>query len=402
MRILAVTLRYPPYTAGGYELLTRDAVEGLRERGHEVFVLAGEGEAFDDERIHAKLKPCLDPERDLFAEERLVAPSERMARHFFRRHNYKVTRRLLRELRPELVLYFNLGLASLAPLVAASVSGVPRLGYVCDRWVENHWLREMATQPDKAGRLATLRPVWRALKKRAGLPPILTASDWLRVRLLRDGWAPDDVRTLPTGLSPEMDVLARDAQPCERARGEPLRILSTSMLWSGKGQHVLVEAFARAVAEGLDGQLVLAGSDTSGGEYEARLRRLADEGRVGARVTFAGMLTPAQLARELGGSHVFVLPSIWGEPFGLATIEAMAFGLATVVSDSGASPELVGEAGIVLPTGEISPLTRTLLELGGDEPRRRQLGIRVRKRALAEYARDVFLDRLEAEAEALL
>jgi glycosyltransferase involved in cell wall biosynthesis len=402
MRILAVTLRYPPYTAGGYELLTEDAVEGLRERGHEVLVLAGAGTRFEDVRVRPLLLPSLDPERDLFDDDRVAGPRERMALHFFRRANFRATKRVLRELRPDLVLYFNLGLASLAPLVAASLAGVPRLGYICDRWVENHWLRTMAKQSDKAGRLALLRPLWHALRKRAGLAPILTASEWLRERLLADGLAAGDVRVLATGLSPKMDALASAGEPRVRAQGERLRIVSSSMLWRGKGQHVLVEAFGRAVAEGLDAELVVAGKDTSGEDYLGELQGLAAEARVTDRVAFIGQLSPEELSAELFASHVFVLPSIWGEPFGLATIEAMAHGLATVVSDSGASPELVGAAGIVVPTGEISALTRTLLELGGDEERRRELGVRARELALTQYSREAFLDALEAEAEALV
>ena len=97
---------------------------------------------------------------------------------------------------------------------------------------------------------------------------------------------------------------------------------------------------------------------------------------------------------------MFCLPSIWGEPFGLATIEAMAHGICTVVSDSGASPELVGSAGVVVPTESVEGLAKVLLELGGDEERRLNLAQAARVRALATFGRSVFLDALEAHAEA--
>ena len=401
MRILAVTLRYPPYTAGGYELLTEDAVEGLRARGHEVFVLCGRGRDFADDRLLPLLAPDLDSAEDLFAVDRAAPPLERLRLHYFRGANFRATRRALRERRPELVLYFNLGLVSLAPLFAARLAGVPRLGYICDPWVENHWLREMAGRPEKAGRRPLFRLAWRALRRLAGMPPMLAASEWLRQRLLADGWRPGEVRVLATGLSPVMDRLAREAVPAPRERGARLRLLCTSMWWGGKGQHVLVEALGRAVAEGLDAELTLAGREPAGTEYQAHLRHLASEGRVLDRVHFAGMLSPAELSATIAQHHVFVLPSIWGEPFGLATIEAMAHGICVVVSDSGASPELVGDAGVVVRTEDVEALTRALLELGGDEPRRRALGARARERALSTFGRDVFLRQLEAEAEAL-
>ena len=44
----------------------------------------------------------------------------------------------------------------------------------------------------------------------------------------------------------------------------------------------------------------------------------------------------------------FCLPSLY-EGFGLTALEAMACGAPVVVSDRGALPEVVGEAGIVVP-----------------------------------------------------
>ena len=41
------------------------------------------------------------------------------------------------------------------------------------------------------------------------------------------------------------------------------------------------------------------------------------------RVRFAGRLDLEELSREMRRARVLVMPSIWGEPFGLATIEGM-------------------------------------------------------------------------------
>lgn len=390
MKIVAMTLRYPPYTVGGYELLTEDAVEGLRARGHEVTVLCGMGKDFPGEDHRPRFSPGLDTDLELYDWDRSLPAAGRFANHFFKWTNYAVARNVLRRIRPDLVIYFNMGLVSLGPLLAARRSGVPSIGYVCDPWVENHLLREMADKPNKRGRRAVLGLVWKALRRLAAMPPIYTASDWLRDRLLADGWAPDEVTVLPTGLSPQMDALAQDAVPAERAPGAPLELICTSMLWGGKGQHVLVEAFGRAVAEGLDARLTLAGKEPQGEEYVKHLQWLASEAGVTDRVDFVGMLSPAELSERLSASHVFCLPSIWGEPFGLATIEAMAHGICTVVSDSGASPGLVADAGVVVETENVADLARVLLELGGDEPRRLALAHAARERALATFGREVF------------
>ena len=60
----------------------------------------------------------------------------------------------------------------------------------------------------------------------------------------------------------------------------------------------------------------------------------------------------------MAGADAFCLPSL-GEGFGLPALEAMACGTVVVVSDRGALPEVVGDAGLIVrPTARA--LERTL------------------------------------------
>ena len=403
-RILAISLRYPPYVEGGYELLTRDAVEGLRGRGHTVAVLCGAGRKLVAEPdVFATLAPAIDGDESLFDQDRRASALERLRAHFFRPANYGATKRAIAAFKPDVVIYFNLGMASLAPVVASRRMGVPCIGYHCDRWAGNLWLQQMEGDRDKRGRRFILGLLWGGVREWANLSPGLCASEWLRGELLRSGVHADGIGVLPTGLSPEMETFATAALEIPaRQAGQKLRVIATSMLWHGKGQHILVQAFARAVAEGLDAELHLAGSDHKGGAYQEQLEALAAEARIEEKVHFLGMLCPTELSHELSASHIFVLPSLWGEPFGLSTIEAMAHGLCCVVSDSGASPELLAGAGVVVETGNVEELAASLLRLGGDEEGRLRMGRQARKRALGHFGREPFLQGLEAACEALI
>lgn len=79
------------------------------------------------------------------------------------------------------------------------------------------------------------------------------------------------------------------------------------------------------------------------------------------RVHFLGYVDDETLAGLYANATLFVLPS-QDEGFGLPVLEAMASGTPVVVSDGGALPEVVGEAGVVFCVSKSDSLTNTLKE----------------------------------------
>lgn len=101
------------------------------------------------------------------------------------------------------------------------------------------------------------------------------------------------------------------------------------------------------------------------------------------------------------GQHaaVALVPSRWAEPFGLTAVEAMASGTPVVVTAMGALPELVGDAGVVVPP-EPQAWADEIGALLDDPARRATLGAAGRARA-APYAASVVVPRyLAAYAQA--
>lgn len=98
-------------------------------------------------------------------------------------------------------------------------------------------------------------------------------------------------------------------------------------------------------------------------------RRLAQ--KLGCNATFLGQTEYRKLPQEYAKHNVFVLPSIttpyWKEQFGMVLLEAMASGRIVVGSDSGAIPEVVGEAGFIVPEKTVEPLKKTLSKIYKDE-----------------------------------
>jgi glycosyltransferase involved in cell wall biosynthesis len=158
----------------------------------------------------------------------------------------------------------------------------------------------------------------------------------------------------------------------------PLRILCVGRLIERKGQHHLIEAVKRLTDEGIDVELDLIGTGDARSDNEAQAARLG----LAERVHFLGYVPRERIAEHYAAAHVFALPS-YNEGMSVALLEAMASGLAVVVTVAGGTPELVQSEvnGLVFEWGNIDRLTVHLRRLARDRPLARQMGKASRLRA---------------------
>lgn len=101
-----------------------------------------------------------------------------------------------------------------------------------------------------------------------------------------------------------------------------------------------------------------------------------------------------------------VLPSRttrrWREQYGRILIEAMASGLPVVGSDSGEISNIVGDAGIVFPEGNVDKLAEALIQLAESPERRREIGRRGRERAVKLFSQKEVATRTYAVYEQMM
>ncbi len=85
------------------------------------------------------------------------------------------------------------------------------------------------------------------------------------------------------------------------------------------------------------------------------------------RVNFIPWMPSAELPAYMHEPDVMVLPSIsrenWVEQFGRVLVEAMACGLPVICSDCGEMPNVVADAGLVVPENDVEALAAKLLAL---------------------------------------
>jgi glycosyltransferase involved in cell wall biosynthesis len=165
------------------------------------------------------------------------------------------------------------------------------------------------------------------------------------------------------------------------------RVVFAGRVVRPKGVAVLLRA-ARAI----DGEFLICGD----GRALPAMRRLAARLGLQERVTFAGWLGPAQLARELADASVVAIPSLWPEPFGLVGIEAQAAGRPVVASATGGVSDWLehGRTGIGVPPGDARALAAALSELLSDPDRQDAMGAAGRSAVGARFTEERHVEAL--------
>ncbi len=149
-----------------------------------------------------------------------------------------------------------------------------------------------------------------------------------------------------------------------------------------KGLDILLRAAVRLSG---DWDLLVAGS----GPAQEELEKLAERLGIAARITWLGALPPEELSTLWPRLDCLALPARttrqWVEGHGRAVIEAMGFGLPVVGSTSGALPEIIGPAGLVVNEDNAPALTEALQELLQAPARRVAFALEGRRRVMGEY-----------------
>lgn len=144
-------------------------------------------------------------------------------------------------------------------------------------------------------------------------------------------------------------------------------LLTVGRIEPRKDHATLVEAYARLGASAPP--LVIVGQRDFGyGAFEDALKALPP----GAHVRVFDDVGDAELAVLMRHARLFVYPSL-AEGFGMPPLEAMASGVPVVTSSSTALPEVVGNAGVTFPPGDVGALAGCLQSLLADEALRKAL-----------------------------
>lgn len=200
----------------------------------------------------------------------------------------------------------------------------------------------------------------------------MAVTEKAKAALIKEGVNPEKITVINMGV--DLKIF----HPVElKKQKRVLNILCVARLVPEKGVMDLLEAFIAIKEKNPNIKLTFIGS----GPLKKEL--------IGYKNIFVKSLPYQQIQKEYQKADIFCLPSretkTWAEQYGMCLIEAMACGLPIVTTNSGAIPEVVGDAALISHHSNIKELKTNLEKLITNESLRNTLSKIARARAEERY-----------------
>jgi glycosyltransferase involved in cell wall biosynthesis len=375
MKILLVNDYGTP--TGGAELQMLSLRQGLRDRGHEVRLFSSRALLVENSPLLADYS-CFGTTSRLQVLSQCVNPSA-----------YLSLSQALHRFQPD-VVHVRMFMWQLSPLILPLLKNVPCLyqtavykaicplgtkvlpnGDPCSESVGKACLHHGCLTPQSWMALMVQRQLWQQWRDAFDL--VVALSYGMKAKLEAEGIRPIEV--VHNGV-PE--------RPMRPALSDPPTIGFAGRLVPEKGVHVLLQALAAVVAQVPQVRLLIAGQ----GSEEASLRRLAEQLGVAANIDWLGHIPREEMEQQFDRAWVQVVPSMWEEPFGNVSTEAMMRGTALIASKVGAQPEIIldGKTGFLVPPGDVDALANALCQVLLNPALAEEMGQAGRQRALMHFS----------------
>lgn len=224
----------------------------------------------------------------------------------------------------------------------------------------------------------------------------IAVSEWSARTLVEEvGISHINISVIGEGVAPRArsapDALVRESTLARYGLTQDF-LLCVGVVRKQKNLDVLAPAVAAA---GLPLVVVGRGSENAAAEAPL-LSRLAAKGLV----RFTGHVSDAELDILMHEARALLQPS-YLEGYGLPILEAMSVGTPVISSTGGALPEVVGDAGVLVPPEDVEGWRAAVQRLMADPDGSAELAARGRSRAAARSWTQVATDTAELHLQAL-
>jgi glycosyltransferase involved in cell wall biosynthesis len=176
----------------------------------------------------------------------------------------------------------------------------------------------------------------------------------------------------------------------------PLRLFAGGYLEGRKGVALAIHALARAKAKGVSFRYRVGDH----GPELSHLKKLAQQHGLQEEITFGYLPSAEEYRKELGATHVYLLPSL-RDSAGATLMEAMLAGCVPVVADCGGPGHIVtAECGYKIPVSSrermIDDLANTIVTLDRDRKIILEKGRAASSRIAADFSEEHYRATLNA------
>ncbi len=182
---------------------------------------------------------------------------------------------------------------------------------------------------------------------------IITVSEFTKKDIAKEFHLDENrFRVVHNGINPEYFYPLQNGP-----RPENALIVTNSADTPLKGLNFLLEAVAK-IRKSRPISLTVIGQPKKDGIIENLVAKLA----IGDIVHFTGRIENEAFAEYYAKSTLAVVPSLY-EGFGIPAAEAMACGVPLITTSGGALPEVVGDAGLIVPPADADALASAITQL---------------------------------------
>jgi glycosyltransferase involved in cell wall biosynthesis len=204
---------------------------------------------------------------------------------------------------------------------------------------------------------------------------IITVSGCAAKDIRREFKIPGDrFRIVPNGIDTDLFY------PIPEVHREENRIITTNSADIPlKGLFYLLHAVEK-ISQKRPIRLIVVGTPKENGGIVRLIGKLG----IGHLIHFCGRIDNAEFVRQYARAALAVVPSVY-EGFGLPVGEAMACGVPVISTTGGALPEVVGNAGVLVPPADANALARAIVDILDHPQRARALGQAGYQRVLTQF-----------------
>ena len=314
MRILVLIHEYPPVGGGGGRV-AQDIAEGLTQRGHEIVIITSHFDDLPKDEFVDGIRIIRVPS---LRKEAFRAGFPSMAAYLL--SGFWAGFRLIGKWRPDAI---HVHFAVPAGALAWALSKLKRIPYL----LTAHLGDVPGGAPEKTGKwfrwiFPLSKPIWRDAAQ------VVAVSEFTRQLALKH--YPVEISVIHNGV----DLDALNPHPIQ-IQTTP-RLIFAGRLMKQKNPLQIIRTLAKL--QDLDWEFTFLGD----GPLRADLEREIARYQLEKRISLHGWVTPEEVIAEFAQSDILFMPSL-SEGLPVVGVQALAMGLALVVSNIGGFVDLVNE-----------------------------------------------------------